>query len=166
MSAEITRVYQDKTYIFEWGTKHCTLAQFVDGSKAARCPQEDVCYWIYFDANDTELTTPIKIMEMSENEQDELDFQDILADLADANNRGMYPEVTPPVRDVLVGRSARRDVVFALNTLDENLIKKYTGIVYMASRQVLKLLEEGVEQRIAVGRAVGDWIQKYEGGTV
>lgn len=166
MNTAITREYQGKTYVFEWGTKAGTFVQLIDGSKAVWCPKEDRYYWMYFDLEDTEYEVPIKVLEMSENEQEELELQDILEDISDANQRGMYPEVSPYVREILVGRSARREVIFALNRLDESLMKNYAGIVYQASRQVLSLLNDGVELRVAVGMAVGEWIKRYEGGTV
>lgn len=163
MGKQLQKIYENKTFLFPWGMNHLTFTQFIDGSKAALCPENNRYYWLYFDPYDTEMTNPVKILEMTEGEADELEYQDILSDLADANQKGMYPEVTDTVRQILTERNVRRKTIFTLNMLDERRIRQEPGIVYLISRQVLKSLnKESLNNELDLNTAIGAAIREFQ----
>ncbi|MCI8993078.1 MAG: hypothetical protein HFG80_10245 [Eubacterium sp.] len=164
MDDKLQKDFENRKYVFPWGNGHLTFTQFIDGSKAALCPEDGRYYWLYFEKTDTGLEFPAAILEMSEGEKEELEFHDILSDLADANQRGMYPEVADGIRRILTERNIRREVIFTLNTLDNGWIRREPGIIYLISRQVLEFLNRepsGNESDLhtAIGAAVRQFRQ-------
>lgn len=39
MGKQLQKIYENKTFLFPWGMNHLTFTQFIDGSKAALCPE-------------------------------------------------------------------------------------------------------------------------------
>lgn len=157
-------IFNEKKFEFPWGIEPNTFVQFIDGSKAAYCLDNKKYYWIYLNnknCNPSPKTNPIiKVLEMSENERNELEYIDIIDDLYQANSRGMYPEITLEVERILVGKSIRREIVFKLNMIDDNLIQADKGIIYRISRKALAYIKDDIEMSDAVGYAIQDNIRK------
>lgn len=162
MCRVLTKIYNNKEYEFPWGFVHNTFVQFIDGSKAALDTDNHKYYWIYFSSGDVEYTKPIKMLEMTQGELDELDYVDIIKDLSDANQRGMYPEVSQKIRVILQERSVRREVIYILNSLNEHLIKEHPGIVYYVSRKALESMKNNIGQQIAISLAIHSFLGSNE----
>lgn len=142
----------EQMYIFPWGKGPCSIVQIIDGSRAAYCTETERGYWLY--CKDGNLSDLVDVIEMSDNEQDEVEYLDILSDLAQANQRGMYPEVSDEIRQILIGRQVRREMAFILNTQYKDWIKENKGIIYLLSRKAINFISDKIDVNTAVGMAV------------
>lgn len=158
MSEVFRKRYFQKEYEFPYGESAVTFVQLIDGSKIARDCEEGKYCWIYYKKDDS-TDCSIEILDMTEEEWNEIDYADVLQDIAEANQCGMYPEVSGEIRAILHHRSIRRDVVFLLNQLDETLIKKNAGIVYLISRDAITRWRQGEEQQIAICEAINEFLR-------
>ncbi|MCF0140523.1 MAG: hypothetical protein HUJ78_00625 [Mogibacterium sp.] len=148
------RVIDNKVYDFEWGLQPDTTIQRFEGAKAARCNEDDKAYWIFYKDGDDDLSEPTGILEMTESEEKELEYKEVIDAIRLANKHGEYPEVSQATYELIVEITMRKDTVFALCTRKEYVESEKKGLAYLVSRKAIEYARSGMEPHVAIGKAM------------